>query len=354
MKTAVIDLLLRCAVSPGEYLKGENHASMKKNPFRWCIGLVLIVLLAGCGFQKRSNGLAEPVETEISKLIIEEYAVCSASVDAPDHFEFRQRIPENVLAFREDWRIPGAEARLKTQNTVLESFGCELRPHPEDPEYSYQVMRGDEVLVDDVTYFWSATIRADGADFALPVENDHGKRLLVSKNGAEPLEEVYAIATLPIYVGNDLVRAEVQGNRVVVIQGDEPVFSTRVKDEMAVSSPLKGFWSWQEGWALEVTNEVFINGESLNRQLGFDQIFDWQLLDGEPFYFFVEHERDGMVGIVYAGQVMSERYDEVVHYRCCEPAAFNVNSNEHMVWFYALRDGTWYYVEAGQFGDIDT
>jgi hypothetical protein len=26
---------------------------------------------------------------------------------------------------------------------------------------------------------------------------------------------------------------------------------------------------------------------------------------------------------------------------------FNISGNGTMVWFYALRDGTWYYVEAG-------
>jgi len=138
------------------------------------------------------------------------------------------------------------------------------------------------------------------------------------------------------------------------MRGDEAIFSTRVKEDMAVSSPLKGFWPWQGGWALEVPHEVFINGQSVNQQYGFDQVFHWRLLDGEPFFFFIDHKRDGMVGMVYAGQVMSERYDEVVHYRCCEPAAFNANSNEHMVWFYALRDGTWYYVETGLFGNSDT
>lgn len=33
--------------------------------------------------------------------------------------------------------------------------------------------------------------------------------------------------------------------------------------------------------------------------------------------------------------------------RCCEPAAFNVAGSETMVWFHALRDGVWYYVEIG-------
>jgi hypothetical protein len=38
-----------------------------------------------------------------------------------------------------------------------------------------------------------------------------------------------------------------------------------------------------------------------------------------------------------------------VHNRCCEPGAFNAAGNESMVWFYALWDGTWYYVEIGKY-----
>jgi len=322
--------------------------------FVWFAVLAALILLPGCGLVGKPNQLPAAVEIESSRLVIEEHAVCSASVDTPDHFEFRERIPANVLALREGWRVPDTEMRLKNPNSLLSPFGYALRPHPDDPHYSYQVMRGNEVLVDHVTHFWAATTRADGTDFALPVENDHGRRLLVSKSGAEPLGEVYAISTMPVYAGNDLVRTEIHGGRVVVMQGDEAIFSTRVKEDTAVSSPLKGFWPWQGGWALEVPHEVFINGQSVNKQYGFDQVFHWRLLDGEPFFFFVDRKRDGMVGMVYAGQVMSERYDEVVHYRCCEPAAFNANNNEHMVWFYALRDGTWYYVEAGLFADLDT
>ena len=326
---------------------------MKKNLHGWCIGLILVILLTGCTSSGKPTGSPDRVNPDISSFLIEEHEICSASVDTPDHFEFKQRIPDDVLALREKWREPGEEARLKSPNTVLQSFGFSLRPHPEDPVYSWQVMQGDAVLVDNVTFFWTPTVREDGADFAFPVENDHGKRLLVSTSGVEPLGETYAFTTMPVYAGDDLLHAEFRDEQVVVMRGDEAVFSTRVKEDTAVSSPLKSFWSWQGGWVLEVPYEVFIVGENINQQLGFGQIFNWRLLDGEPFFFFVDHQRDGMVGMAYAGQVMNERYDEVIHYRCCEPGAFNVNSNEHMVWFYALRDGIWYYVEAGLFADTD-
>ncbi len=117
-------------------------------------------------------------------------------------------------------------------------------------------------------------------------------------------------------------------------------------DTVGVDNPVKGLWSWDGRWVLEVSGTVLVDGESLNRQLGYHEVFGWRLLDGEPFYFFTKG--DG-TGISYAGRVMPNRYEDVIHYRCCEPSAFNVRGNDTMVWFWALRDGEWHYVEAGAF-----
>ena len=43
-----------------------------------------------------------------------------------------------------------------------------------------------------------------------------------------------------------------------------------------------------------------------------------------------------------------ERYDEVIHGECCG-GMNNPRSSEHMVWFYARREGKWYYVEIGEY-----
>jgi len=55
----------------------------------------------------------------------------------------------------------------------------------------------------------------------------------------------------------------------------------------------------------------------------------------------------GKIGISYAGQVLPNAYDDVIHYHCCEPAAFNPGRNDSRVWFYARRGDVWHYVEAG-------
>jgi len=109
-------------------------------------------------------------------------------------------------------------------------------------------------------------------------------------------------------------------------------------------NPVKGMWSWEGRWVLEVGGQVFIDGTSLSQPAGYQSVFGWRLLAGRPLYFF--EDEDG-IGVSYSGQVLPYTYDEVVHDRCCEPAAFNVSGNAHMVWFHGLRDGLWHYVEIG-------
>lgn len=108
--------------------------------------------------------------------------------------------------------------------------------------------------------------------------------------------------------------------------------------------------SWEGKWVLEIDEQVIVDGESLNEQLGYDAIFHWRLLQGRPFYLFRQGDQ---VGIFYAGEVLPRRYDVVAHDWCCGYALFNPGGNERMVWFHAWKDGTWVYVEAGYYADVD-
>jgi hypothetical protein len=49
----------------------------------------------------------------------------------------------------------------------------------------------------------------------------------------------------------------------------------------------------------------------------------------------------------YGGHTLPNTYESVVHNRCCEAAIHNVEAGPDTVWFHALRDGIWYFVEAG-------
>jgi len=113
-----------------------------------------------------------------------------------------------------------------------------------------------------------------------------------------------------------------------------------------VEPPIKGFWSWNNQWVLELDGTLIVDGQSVNQTLGYDEIFSWYKINGKPFYFF---KKDNSVYLSYDGSTLPIQYDEVIHYQCCEPAMFNPGENSNMVWFYALRAGSWYYVELGMY-----
>lgn len=133
-----------------------------------------------------------------------------------------------------------------------------------------------------------------------------------------------------------------------VLQDGIPVYTHTLSTDYAPSfNPV--LQEWQGQWVLETAGQVIINGDSLNEQLGYDEIFNWTILHGKPFYFY---EQDGCVYVSYDGQTLpGVSYDEIIHDRCCEPAIFNVTTCADMVAFYARRGDTWYYVEIGVYGE---
>jgi hypothetical protein len=149
----------------------------------------------------------------------------------------------------------------------------------------------------------------------------------------------------PVVVNGETIALHVdsQHSLLTVSGGGKPIYAMTAPWPW-VDAPVKTFLAWREHWVLEAYKRVIVDGQNLNRALGYDAIFYWRLVQDRPFFFF----RDGdTYGASYDGQVLPYRYNHIVHYMCCEPATFNAAGNETMVWFHALRDGMWYYVEMG-------
>jgi len=151
-------------------------------------------------------------------------------------------------------------------------------------------------------------------------------------------------ASQDVTIGDAVYRVESDLTTATVYNGDTAVY-TYTFDGIWSSLIAQRLSEWEGQWVLEVLpGQVIVAGESLNARLGYDEIFEWRLLAGRPFFFF--STADG-VGLSYDGQVLPYRYDEVPHYLCCEPALANPGHNEMMVWFHGLRNGVWHYVELG-------
>lgn len=317
-----------------------------KQPLWMVFGFLTTVtlLLSACSSTTGAAPISLAAPGEKQPLTVEEHAVVEDAVDKPTHFEFNQRIPAQVFEKRMALRNLPPDEKASGVNAVLEPFGYALRHNPPLSSYTYQLFKDEQLVLDDVGPFWQATRRADGADFLLPVETSQGKQLLVSREKVEAWDSVF---TPPIYFGNELIAAQVESDNVVVrrLSDDQVVYSQPVTSG-PVEMPIKTFEAWQGHWVLESDGVLVIDGQNINRQLVYDSIFNWVVLQEQPFFFFTKGQR---TGISYAGKEQDAAYDEVIHYRCCEPAAFNPGSESSIVWFYALRDGMWYYVEASVF-----
>jgi len=136
----------------------------------------------------------------------------------------------------------------------------------------------------------------------------------------------------------------VMSSTAILVQSDGQEIYRYNMPMHAGASPLHYLGNWNDRWVVEVNSMLIVDGQIVNQDWGYDEIFDCQELNGQPFYFFVQ---DGQTHLSYGGETLPVSYDYVYHGMCCEPAAFNAAGNEQMVWFYALQDGAWRYVELG-------
>ena len=142
---------------------------------------------------------------------------------------------------------------------------------------------------------------------------------------------------------------------VIVTRNDQEIY----RIDTGVPSPitgLRGLWVYDDHWVLEtayITPDAYVGRLSrdgvLLRPLADDEeMFGFQLMAGRPFFFF---NVDGNIRLSFDGQDIAVDYDEVPHYQCCSSATLNPLHAENMVAFFARRGDSWYYVEAGVFGD---
>ncbi len=142
---------------------------------------------------------------------------------------------------------------------------------------------------------------------------------------------------------------------VQLLRGTEVVFETPA-GMPSPALPLQALLTYDGNWAMEIlyadentwAGQVFIDGELLNTQKGYDEAFGLQLLAGKPFYFYM---RDGHAGYSYDSKETDLDYTQIPHYNCCSESVINPVPAENMVAFFAQRDGAWYYVELGAFGE---
>jgi len=172
-------------------------------------------------------------------------------------------------------------------------------------------------------------------------------------------EKILALLTFTNYTTDEGV---FQKGTVQVTGNGKELYSIQAGD----ASPLKnlqGLWGYSNHWVLEIAyvdltippqNEISLDvqgqlyqdGELLNDRNDYKEAFNFQMMNGKPFYFF---DRDGKIGISYNGQEVILGYSQIPHYQCCSAAQLNPRKAKDMVAFFGQREGKWYYVEIGVF-----
>ena len=325
---------------------------------KWTIILVgLVVLVVAAVLIRELRQQSGASSDAVAGLTIEEYPIVAADVEASYRFEFLDYMPDEVLARREAWRGFDAVRRVSTLNETLEPFGYRLVAE-ENAEWHctfYDLYREDELVESDLWSIWPVAVNESGTDFAFVAENTPNEMppyLLIRNGNVQPLDWTrFVHGVVPVYLGDDLLTVESVDNygmQYAVKRDDEVVYTYTASKQFAGSPPVKRLQVWEGHWVLETVEGVFVDGESLTEQLGVGEIFHYVTFQDQPLFFF---EQRGQVRISYGGETLPLTYDEAVHYQCCEPPVFNIGSNEHMLWFYALKDGTWHYVEMGAYNE---
>ena len=310
---------------------------------------VSVFLFSGC--RTKSDLPVLSTSSNSAKLIVEEYELVNVDTDSPTHLEFMQRITSAMTEKRAAWKYLTPDHVVQDINTVLTKYGYRIEHDPVMSSYLYRLFKNYAILMDGIYPLGTVTENKDQTDFALLVQTNDGTSYILQKSGLQEWHPGEITSFAPIYHQNELIYPIISSTIQVISESGKTIYKTSLPSN-PVMNPIQTFQNWNGHWILEKDGEVIMDGISLNKELGVEEIFDWQVIQGEPF-FFVRENNTSAYSLVFAGQQLNHEYDEIVHYQCCEPAAFNPGGTIYMTWFFASRNGIWYYVEAGVYPEFE-
>jgi putative hemolysin len=143
--------------------------------------------------------------------------------------------------------------------------------------------------------------------------------------------------------------AKTCSNCITVTRNSKEIFQTDAGNISPIN-PLQGLWTYDDHWVLETNlfledkpfnGQIFVDGTSLNQQNEYEESFNFQTINGSPFYFF---RRDGKVNAWFDGQEIQLGYEDVPHYLCCGDSGLNPKAHQGIVSFFGTTVGQWYFV----------
>lgn len=331
---------------------------IQQGTVRRLVSLLALVMigLAGCAPAAAAVTTLVPTMSQQSgngpSINFTEIALVEQSTDNPTHVDFQNRVVQAMTARQSGWHLPGPQEAMDTANRALAPFGYDLAVNPNPPFSSYALYHGDQIIQSDIARFWPVSVKNGGGDFLLAYQTTAGNQWIASRAGLQAWPST-SQNTPPVYYGNEIAYAATGSGAVSVYAGGGTIYSGEEIPNTAQGTDVRNFVTWSstsgadavvDHWALEMDHDIILDGQDLVKAKGYSQAFGLFILNGQPLYFYV---KNGLTHINYAGKNAPYAYDVVVHQNSGATAIFNPGGNENTVWFYALRDGVWYYVEAG-------
>lgn len=267
---------------------------------RWILLLAVCLGLVGCAGSPSADDLSISSHSA-GDLAIVEYALVEQSEDNPNHAAFTERARQAVLMQRSGLGASRLYDRLVKDNEALAPYGLRVEINPTPPFSAYALYQGDRLIHRDIAHFSEINLYAD--DFALPFETIHGDRLVADTLGLRRISTASSArkVSAALVDGSGLAYAALPVSASVAYAGTAPAETQAV--------------------------------------------FGSRNLSGRPFQFVTNPDSGSHVRLHYAGSDLPYVYDSVIHDQAGETAVFNPGSSGSIAWFYALRDGLWYYIE---------
>jgi hypothetical protein len=301
-----------------------------------------------------------------NELTIEEYPLVVDSTKNWCNLLFRNRPSFDILQKRNLWRHSDyvQEDKLEIINNALAPFGLQLSEGKMDGiTQLFDLKRGEQMILQNIDWYSLVSVAQSGSDFALMVEARSFcgiylcgvEHYIIQKDKKQSWDSRQYEYNAPLFISDDLyiVRYDFEERQIQVTRNGKEIFRFAVV--FGAGPPKYYLWTWNGHWILSIDSSfIFKDGKSLNRELGINEIFHIGRVKDKLLFFFNERgkiriEYGGNLSSDNRGQILPVQYDDVIRTGCCGCTHLNGGGNEHMVWFYALRDSTWYYVEIGNY-----
>lgn len=276
----------------------------KRGVWQWVQCLLVSAALAGCAIPPPEADFVVPntgaqvvdpstaVEPSQSVFRVMEYPLVEQSTDNPNHPGFADRAMQAVADRRAGFGLFRPVDIVEAPNKAIAPYGYELSHSTTAPFSTYVLSHNGTPVVLDITRFWQID-HPGVADVTLIAETLSGD-LIAASNGS-----VETLVSAPEPVDHRLAYA---GEGAPMLAGGTDAVSTA------------------PGTILQ------------------------QEIDGKTLALY---HRDRLVHLSFDSEELAFTYDAVIYAGGPESAMYNPGASGRLMWFYALRDGLWYYVEAG-------